>query len=277
MSSERLYGNWLRPQRFGVRGVSWTTAVAAIAAYLTGLVVLQSHPRTGAGHPGRLRRRHGGVRGPDRRRDADPVVRRATPAGTGPRPRGTTGSAPSPRPAGPSPHRSPAPAWSSSPTPRAAYGAVHDPRARRVAVTLRVASTAADLIDPGEHDAAVGRWERWLEGLGRRPEVAWVTVTVETAPSPGTQLREQVTRRLSPTAPADCRALMTTLADASPAVAARTDTRVTLTFDLRAWDTQVGRRARRNGIDAYLPLLDQAVARRWRRPSTGAASPSAGR
>jgi hypothetical protein len=145
------------------------------------------------------------------------------------------------------------------PRPTNPYGAVHDPRARRVAVTVRVEATAADLSDPGERNAAVGRWERWLEGLGRRPELAWVNVTVETSPSPGTRLREQVTRSLSPRAPADCRDLMTTLADACPAVAAQTDTRVTLVFDLRAWDTQITRRTRRGGIDAYLPFLDRAV------------------
>jgi hypothetical protein len=45
----------------------------------------------------------------------------------------------------------------------------------------------------------------------------------------------------------------------SPAVAAGTQTRATITFDLRAWDTHVGRRGRRDGIDAYLPLLDRAI------------------
>ena len=32
-----------------------------------------------------------------------------------------------------------------------------------------------------------------------------------------------------------------------------------LVFDLRAWDTRVGRRARRRGVEAYLPLVERAV------------------
>jgi hypothetical protein len=143
---------------------------------------------------------------------------------------------------------------------RGDFGAVHDPRTRRITVTLKVASTSADLTDPAEQDAAVARWERWLESLGRRPEVAYVNVTVETAPLPGRQLQEMIRRRLTPSAPKDCRALMATLATSSPTVAARTDTRVTITFDLRAWDTQLGRAARRDGNNAYLPALDRSLA-----------------
>ena len=256
---DRLYGNWMRPQGLSIRGIGWRTAALIAGAYLVGLYIMQSDSTLGvivlsfgllvsvasAGRVGGIplagwlkgklawTRAHRAGRttfsaiGPDGWRLPEPLARtRMIRVGHGTH----------------------------------AYGAVHDPATRRIAVTLRLASTAADLIDAGEHDAAVGRWERWLEALGRRPEVAWVTVTVETSPSPGTQLRDMVTRRLTPSAPQDCRALMAALVDTSPGVAARTDTRVTVTFDLRAWDTQVGRTARRQGIAAYLPLLDHAVA-----------------
>ena len=108
--------------------------------------------------------------------------------------------------------------------------------------------------------AAVGRWERWLESLGRRLEVAHLDVTVETAPLPGHRLARTIRDRLGPDAPDDCRDLMRQLARPSPTVAARTDTRVTVTFDLRSWDTQVGRAGRREGVAAYVPALDQALA-----------------
>ena len=257
-SPDRLYGNWLRPQALSIRGVGWKTALLVITGYLVGIVLTQSHPRQGltvlagcalltavsaarvdgatladraAGHArwrwARLRHR------------------------TSFRAFNTTG------------WRLPAPLDGTRmllvDIGGHRYGAVHDPAARRVAVTLRVASTAADLTDPHEHDAAVGRWERWLESLGRLPEVAWVTVTVETAPSAGAELRDRVTRRLQDGAPSDCRALMRELATSSPGVAARTDTRVTVTFDLRTWDTRLSRQDRRRGIAAYLPLLDNSV------------------
>lgn len=256
---DRLYGNWMRPQALTIRGVGWRTATVIAAAYLAGLYVMQSDPALGLGilTAGLLltvasASRVGGlpVTAWTRGRVGWLVAHR----------RGRTTF----RAVGPDGWRLPEPLARTRMVRvghgEHAYGAVHDPVARRLAVTLRVASTAADLIEVGEHDAAVARWERWLEALGRRPEVAWVTVTVETAPSPGTQLRDMVGRRVTPSAPQDCRALMAALVDASPAVAARTDTRVTVTFDLRAWDTQVGRAGRRTGVAAYLPMLDQAVA-----------------
>ena len=258
LSQERLYGNWMRPRVLTVRGLGWRTAALLAALYLVGLYVLQSRPVAGVAILA------GGF-----------VIAGAGAARVGGRPisvwagqkarwvsahrQGRTTF----RAVGPTGWRLPGPLAGTrmlqvGSGPRA-YGAVHDPAGRRLSVTLRVASMAADLVDVAEHDAAVARWERWLESLGRRPEVAWVTVVVETSPSPGTRLQDMLTRRIDPAAPADCRALAAALVATSPGVSAGTDTRVTLTFDLRAWDTQVDRSARRAGIGAYLPLLDQAV------------------
>jgi hypothetical protein len=258
MTSDRLYGNWLRPQRLSVRGVGLPAALFAIAAYLTGLVVLQYDVRIGTAIlagcvllTAASAVRVGGmsllgwVGGKARWQHAEL-------AGTT-RHQATTWSG----------------GWLPAPladtrlleitSPTGDYAAVHDPRARRVAVTFKVAVTATELADPAEVDAAVARWERWLESLGRRPEVAYVHVTVETFPLPGHRLARTVADRLDPDAPADCRALMTELTRTSPQVAARTDVRVTVTFDLRAWDAQLGRAARRDGIGAYVPALGRAV------------------
>ena len=258
MTEQRLYGNWLRPQSLSIRGVGWKGALFAIGAYLSGLVVAQYDPRAGFVVLALC---------------AVVTVASATRVGGATLSGWTVGKARWlwARHTRRTSFRAITPNGWALPGLLAQtrmlrvgsggreYGAIHDPTARRVAVTLRAASTAADLTDLEQHDAGVGRWERWLEGLGRRPEVAWVSVTVETAPSPGTQLRDMVTRRIADRAPADCRSLMHALVDTSPGVAARTDTRVTVTFDLRAWDAQVGWRARREGIAAYLPVLDRAV------------------
>ena len=138
-------------------------------------------------------------------------------------------------------------------------GAVHEPRTRRVAVTLRLDSAGGDLGEAGDRDAAAARWERWLESLGHRPELAWVSVTVETGPSPAAGLRATTTRRLAPGAPADCRALLDEVTQTVAGSAVHVETRLTLVFDLRAWDTRVGRRGRRHGAEAYLPLVERAV------------------
>jgi hypothetical protein len=259
MSEDRLYGNWLRPQRLNIRGVGWKGALVSVIAYFTGLVILQSHPRAGLlllgaclGATGLSALRIGGASA--REFIASKARwRYAVSQGT------TSFTA-----IAPNQWRLPGPlAGTRMVAVRESgrtYGAVHDPTARRIAVTLDLASTAADLTDAVEHDVAVARWERWLESLGRRPEVAWVSVTVETSPSPGTRLREAVQQRISSLAPLDCQDLMHELVATSPAVAAGTQTRLTITFDLRTWDTQVGRRGRRRSVDAYLPLLDRSIA-----------------
>ena len=259
MSQERLYGNWLRPQRLNIRGVGWKSALLAIVAYFTGLAVMQTHPRAGLALLGACL----AVTGLSAIRLGGWTAREFVLGKARWRWASTNGTT-SFSAIAPDGWRLPGPLADTQmiavQTMGRTYGAIHDPRGRRVAVTLDLASTAADLTDDFEHDVAVSRWERWLESLGRRPEVAWVSVTVETSPSPGTRLREAVQQRISTLAPLDCQQLMTELVDTSPAVAAGTQTRVTIVFDLRAWDTQVGRRGRRDGIDAYLPLLDQAVA-----------------
>lgn len=258
MNDERLYGNWLRPQHFTIRGVGWKGALFAVAAYFTGLVVLQTHPRAGLlllgaclGATGLSALRVGGATAKEF------VLARARWRWATNR-KTTTFSA-----IGPDQWRLPGPLAGTRMIDVQAggrsYGAIHDVKARRIAVTLDLASTAADLTDPIDHDVAVTRWERWLENLGRHAEIAQVTVTVETSPSPGTRLKEAIQQRISTLAPLDCQQLMTHLGDTSPAVAAGTHTRLTLTFDQRAWDTQIGRRARRDGVTAYLPLLDRAV------------------
>lgn len=258
MSSDRLYGNWLRPQKVSIRGLPWPLAVAVVAAYLVGVIVAQSDPRRGALILGgsALATVAGTARiagmtlagwlgGKARWRWAAATGATGFQAVTSagwvlPGPLAETVMLTVPHPSGD-------------------YGAIHQPRARRVAVTVRVASAAAELSEPGAHDAAVTAWERWLEHLGHRPEIAFVTVTVETSPTPGNTLRHTITHRLSPTAPADCRALMTTLTDTAPAAAMQVETRISLVFDLRAWDAQLARRDRRRGVQACLPLLDASV------------------
>jgi hypothetical protein len=264
MTDERLYGNWLRPQRMSIRGVGLPTATLAVTGYLTGLVVLQYDPRIGLailagcalltlaaglriGGTTLTGWAAGALRWQWARHSGTTIHRGLQPDGT---------------------HRLPGPLADTrlldiaSPSGDfdGGFGAVHDPAARRITVTIKVAATGADLSDTADQDAAVARWERWLESLGRRPDIAFVQVTVETAPQSGTRLAAQVRRRLAPSAPQDCRTLMTHLAADSPTLAARTDTRISVTFDLRAWDQQAGRAGRRDGVRAYLAPLGRALA-----------------
>jgi hypothetical protein len=260
MTDERLYGNWLRPQRLSIRGVGLPAALFAIGSYLTGLVVVQYDVRIGtailatcAAVTVLSAARIGGTTLPGWVTGKARWLWASTTGTTAQHALGPDGAWRLP---GSLAHTR----MLQITSPGGDYGAVLNPRRRRAAVTLQVAATGADLTDPAEADASVGRWERWLESLGRRPEVAQVDVTVETAPLPGHRLARMIRDRLDPAAPADCHELMRQLARTSPTVAARTDTRVTITFDLHAWDAQLGRAGRRQGLAAYVPALDQALA-----------------
>ena len=259
MSTDRLYGNWLpASQRFTLRGLEWKGVSLAVAAYFAAVLLAQYSLRAGvtlvllasfgvmlgglhvsglslAAHGVALlrwrRSQHGGAvrhTAIDRAGWHLPGVLADTRMLTVTSGAGT-------------------------------YGVVHHPAARRLAVTLRLASTAADLNDDAETDAAVSRWERFLEGLGRHPEIAAAVAVVETAPASGAELEAAALGGVVPESPPDCAALVTAVVAASPTVAARTETRLTLVFALPAWGPQIPRSQRGKGIDAYLPLLDRSV------------------
>src|SRR3954447_9158151 len=80
-------------------------------------------------------------------------------------------------------------------------------------------------------DGWVGNWHSWLASLGYLPLVPAVAVTVESAPEPGSTLRDAVLPRIDAAAPHDVQVLMRELVARSPAASADVDTRVSITFD----------------------------------------------
>jgi hypothetical protein len=111
------------------------------------------------------------------------------------------------------------------------WGLVWNRRTGHLTATLLCAAASTWLVDAEEADSWVAAWGSWLAALGYLPTVAAVAVTIETAPEPGTALREATTARLSPTAPADVQALLAELVARSPAAAADVVTRVSITID----------------------------------------------
>jgi len=114
------------------------------------------------------------------------------------------------------------------------YGIVWDRRTGMLTPTLRVIPASAWLADRADADGWVAGWAGWLASLGNVPTVRWVTVTVDTAPEPGSTLADAVADALDPAAPAAARQIMGQLVDTAPAAAADVDTRVSLTFDPKA-------------------------------------------
>ena len=114
------------------------------------------------------------------------------------------------------------------------YGIVHDRRTGMLTATLRVIPASTWLADRADADSWVAGWGGWLASLGHVPMLRWVTVTIDTAPEPGSALADAVAGAIDPAAPPAARQIMGQLVGAAPAAAADVNTRVSLTFDPRA-------------------------------------------
>ena len=110
------------------------------------------------------------------------------------------------------------------------FGVVHNPRTAMFTVTLRCAATSTWLADPDEGAAWVASWGGWLANLGHHPGIHHITVTVDSAPDPGTRLSDHIARRILPGAPASAVRILRQLVDTAPAAAADVETRVSITF-----------------------------------------------
>jgi hypothetical protein len=114
------------------------------------------------------------------------------------------------------------------------YGIVLDRRTGLMTPTLRVIPASTWLASREDADSWVANWGGWLASLGFLPAVRWVTVTVDTAPEPGSTLADAVAAALDPASPPAARQIMSQLVEAAPAAAADVDTRVSITFDPKA-------------------------------------------
>jgi hypothetical protein len=111
------------------------------------------------------------------------------------------------------------------------YGLVRDRHTGYLTATLRVIPTSTWLANTDDADGWVANWGAWLASLGYIPALRWVTVTVDTAPDPGSTLTDQIARAIDTSAPRAALEIMDRLAATAPAAAADVDTRVSITFD----------------------------------------------
>lgn len=138
---------------------------------------------------------------------------------------------------------------------------VWDRRTGTLTAILQVCSVGLDLVDQHQADTWVAGWGAFLADLGYQPMIRHVTVTVDTSPTGGTTVRDDVTARLDPRAPAAARAVMAALAAAAPSSSAEVDTRVTVTFDpARATPRPPDLPAAAAEVTRWLPGLERALA-----------------
>ncbi|MFI5066459.1 MAG: SCO6880 family protein, partial [Streptosporangiales bacterium] len=118
------------------------------------------------------------------------------------------------------------------------YGLVRDRHSGYLTATIHVAPVSTWLADPADAEQWVANWGGWLASLGYLPALHWVTVTVDTAPDPGSTLTRQVAAAIDPAAPRRAIEILDQLVAAAPAAAASVDTRVSITLDPAAWPAQ---------------------------------------
>lgn len=101
----------------------------------------------------------------------------------------------------------------------------------RLTAILRVAPVGLDLADPAQSDMWVATFGALMAELGFHPMVRWMSVTVDTAPSGGTTVRDYVAVRVDPDAPPGARQITSELVADSPTHSADADAWVAIVCD----------------------------------------------
>lgn len=113
------------------------------------------------------------------------------------------------------------------------FALIHLPSTRHYAVMIRCDPEGSQLVDVETVDDWVAGWGGWLAKLGHEASLDACTVTVETAPDPGSRLAAEVDGLLTGDAPALSRAVLTEAAATYPRGSAAVTAYVTLTFTAR--------------------------------------------
>ena len=111
------------------------------------------------------------------------------------------------------------------------YGIVWDRRTGMLTATIKVAANSTWLADASDAETWVANWGAWLADLGYTPAVRWVSVTVSTAPDPGSTLADAVGARANRSLSPQAVALLQERVRISPAAAADVHTWVAISFD----------------------------------------------
>jgi hypothetical protein len=113
------------------------------------------------------------------------------------------------------------------------FALLHLPSTRHFAVVIRVDPEGSQLVDVETVDEWVACWGGWLARLGHEANLEACSVTIETAPDPGSRLAAEVDAMLTGDAPALSRAVLTETAASYPHGSAAVTAYVTLTFSAR--------------------------------------------
>lgn len=113
------------------------------------------------------------------------------------------------------------------------FALIHLPATKHYAVLIRCDPEGSQLVDEDTVDEWVACWGGWLATLGHEASLEACTVTIETAPDPGSRLRAEIDGLLTDAAPMLSRAVLAEIAASYPHGSAALTAYVTLTFSAR--------------------------------------------
>lgn len=96
------------------------------------------------------------------------------------------------------------------------FALIEHPHVGHYAVVLRCEPDGAALVDQSTVEGQVSGYADFLAALGDEPGIVAATITVESAPDPGTRLTAEVDRLTRPDAPAAARSMMGEIAQLYP-------------------------------------------------------------
>lgn len=110
------------------------------------------------------------------------------------------------------------------------FALLYTPATTTYTVVIGTEPDGASLVDQEQVDSWVADWGNWLANLSEEPSIRAASVTIETAPDPGSRLRREVRTNMDPNAPAFAQAVLNETVDLYPAGSSHVHAYIALTF-----------------------------------------------
>ncbi|GAB3186155.1 hypothetical protein GCM10027060_26560 [Nesterenkonia halophila] len=110
------------------------------------------------------------------------------------------------------------------------FALIYTPATTTYTVVIGTEPDGAALVDQEQIDAWVADWGHWLANLSDEPSIRAASVTIETAPDPGTRLRREVLANVDPQAPQFAQDVLRETVDLYPVGSSHVHAYIALTF-----------------------------------------------
>jgi hypothetical protein len=142
------------------------------------------------------------------------------------------------------------------------FAILHHPTTNTVTAVLETSPEGGSLVDERTVDLWVAEWGNFLSAAGQEASMVGLSVTIETAPDPGTRLANELHRRMSVRAPELARSVLDEILASYPRGAATTTSRVALSWSCspRVGTKRRSPKAMGAEIARRLPQLSQLLA-----------------